>query len=292
MIWLRLCRRLLPCPHSRVARTSIVSAAIVVSTLSITPESYSAAVKWHLPLSEEGRLLLPALSAYSYRIICGADTLTIEFWNVETTQEITLTAPFNVCDTVEVIAQLVHPLVGASVALREFVTASEVAATLTQPPAPQQISPPAPGRLTIAGTKSFWADVSDRSGTRLSQGLSLTLAGELSRDVSIRGSFSDRGLRDSRLVTRRFSELENVYLEVEAPHVTGVFGSFTQRQDQFRFLSYQRRVEGLEFTVRGKSVATTTTLAIPRGNYGEYTFTTTDGNYGPTNYGVRTENLV
>lgn len=185
------------------------------------------------------------------------------------------------CDSILVVTRLEHKFAFNPYSLRPYITttqlssvpeprvdtASGVAATATN--------------LKVAGSKSFYADVSDQGRTTLAQGLTMTVTGDLGHDVSVRGSFSDRGLRDNRLVTRRFSELENIYLEVESPRLRSVFGNFVQKQTQFSLIRFQRSVQGLKLAYRLPSSQTELSVAVPLGNYGQHEFVTTDGFYGP-----------
>ncbi|MGB5137158.1 MAG: hypothetical protein WBP29_01350 [Candidatus Zixiibacteriota bacterium] len=185
------------------------------------------------------------------------------------------------CDSILIITQSKQGLQTAPYSIRPYVTTTQIATVGEPVDTPAGSAGRAGSNLKIAGSKSFSADVSDRGRTTLAQGLIMTVTGDLGHDISVRGSFSDRGLRDNRLVTRRFSELENIYLEVESPKMRSVFGNFQFRQDKFQIIPYQRNVQGLQLAHFTPRQRTETTVSAPQGNFGQFEFTTADGFYGP-----------
>jgi hypothetical protein len=219
----------------------------------------------------------------AFFLICGADTLQRGRDFVVGDSVITFCIASPDCDTVQIVRWRDYDLVGRRYALHEFESSS--GSEVPDLVAPSQTTtaelPTASANLKVSGTKSFFADVSENGRTNLSQGLALTLAGDIGNGVIVKGSFSDRGLRDSRMVTKRFSELDNVYLEVESRRLSGVFGSYQFREDRFRYLNMSRTVQGLGVKYRTGRGTVESSVSVPPGNFSEYTFTTTDGFYGP-----------
>jgi hypothetical protein len=219
----------------------------------------------------------------AFFLICGADTLHRgSDFSVNDSVVTFLVDGFD-CDTVQIVRWRDYDLVGKRYALHEFVSGSGGEVPDLAPPlqtTPAQLPVPS-ANLKVSGTKSFFADVSENGKTNLSQGLALTLAGDIGNGVIVKGSFSDRGLRDSRMVTKRFSELDNVYLEVESRRLSGVFGSYQFKEDRFRYLNMSRNVQGLGVKYRTGRGTVESSVSVPPGNFSEYTFTTTDGFYGP-----------
>ncbi|MCK4857629.1 MAG: hypothetical protein KAT58_06665, partial [candidate division Zixibacteria bacterium] len=193
---------------------------------------------------------------------------------------VTLNVPILNSDTLYLIAFSDSPLLRRQYSLRPFRTQLS-----TAPVADHEKSvvtrPTTPAGLKISGTKSFSADFSDRGRTNFSQGLALTLSGDIGHGIMVRGSFSDRGLRDSRLVTKRFSQLENVYLEVESEHLNGKFGNFELREDRFHYLRLVRNVQGLSLQYHSDNYSVESSLSLPPGNFATNSFTAVEGDYGP-----------
>ena len=213
-------------------------------------------------------------------IDCAGDTLRPDTGFKINGSKLCLLGQSN-CDSLLVVSSSVRALPGLSYAIRPYVTTTQIA-TVGEPVDKPATSPEsANSSLKISGSKSFSADVSNRGRTTLAQGLTMTVTGDLGHEISVRGSFSDRGLRDNRLVTRRFSELENIYLEVESPRVRSIFGNFQFQQNRFQLIPYQRSVQGLQLAYFTPQQRTETTVSVPQGNFGQYEFTTTDGFYGP-----------
>ncbi len=192
------------------------------------------------------------------------------------------------CERYTLILHRDYPLLRRTFSLRPYATAGDRPLAGEPPDVEKKETRRSRSNLQITGAKSFSADLSDRGGTNLSQGLTMTVTGDLGKDVMVRGSFSDRGLRETRLVTRRFSELESMYLEVASPRLRSVFGSFTLLRDRFRFMSLERKVQGLQVAYSGRQSLTEVAAAVPQGRFGSHEFATEDGNYGP--YRLRGEN--
>ncbi|MBK7091611.1 MAG: hypothetical protein IPH59_07815 [bacterium] len=214
-------------------------------------------------------------------IDCRGDTISLTDQVDSLSSRVCLGEAAQKCDSVMVVTRLDHRLSSNPFSLRPYLTTTQLASVPEPKADTVRGIGAAKSNLKVAGSKSFYADVSDRGRTTLAQGLTMTVTGDLGHDVSVRGSFSDRGLRDNRLVTRRFSELENIYLEVESPKFRSVFGNFQQQQTQFSLIAYQRSVQGLQLAYTLPTSRTEFAVAVPLGNYGEHEFVTRDGNYGP-----------
>lgn len=212
---------------------------------------------------------------------CRGDTLSVGRELVWREDRLCLRERTHSCDSILIIARIANRFALGPYRLRPYITTTQMA-SVPEPAVEPPRGPVTPAtNLKIAGSKSFYADVSDRGRTTLAQGLTMTVTGDLGHDVAVRGSFSDRGLRDNRLVTRRFSELENIYLEVESPRLRSVFGNFQQRQTQFSLIGYQRSVQGLQMAYTPPHNYSEFAVAVPLGNYGQHEFVTDDGFYGP-----------
>jgi len=272
-----------PCrDRCRAARIGPVIGLIAICAFPLIAQDHSGLVVERKFASVAGNCLPIGTGETLQAVIaCGDDTLRAGIDYVVSDGRLCLLAGRTGCDSATAVLGRDYSLIGRTFALREYGTAG----ALAQTPSPQTSIAAAPVRsqskLKVSGSKSFYADVSDRGRSNLSQGLTMSVTGEIAPGVLVRGSFSDRGLRDNRLVTRRFSELENVYLEVESPRLHSVFGSFPLRRDRFRFLTMERRVQGLELEYRQPRVRTEASVSVPQGNFLDNQFTTEDGNYGP-----------
>jgi hypothetical protein len=183
-------------------------------------------------------------------------------------------------DTVDLVRYFESGLIGERYQLHEFVT-TEKQIEPRPPPVTTAPRPQPTADFKIGGAKTFSADLSDRRAVSFSQGLGLTLSGDIGHGIIVKGSFSDRGLRDNRLVTRRFSELENVYLEVESQQLRGRFGNFELRRDEFEYLRLTRNVQGLELGYQGTNYRVETSLSIPPGSFATNSFEASESDYGP-----------
>ncbi len=271
-----------PCrDHCRAARIGPVISLIFICAFSLIAQDRSGLISERkIALSAGDCLPVGAGETLRSIIACG-DTLRAGTDYVVNEDRVCLLKGRVGCDSVTALLGRDYSLIGRTFALREYGTTSARAQVPT-PQTPNTGAPPrSQSKLKVSGSKSFYADVSDRGHSNLSQGLTMSVTGEIAPGVLVRGSFSDRGLRDNRLVTRRFSELENVFLEMESPRLHSVFGSFALRRDRFRFLTLERRVQGLEWEYRQQRVKTEASVSVPQGNFLDNQFTTEDGNYGP-----------
>jgi hypothetical protein len=234
-------------------------------------------------LASDGSLVNAIGGDTAFFLICGADTLRRgrDFVVGDSVIRFCIASPD--CDTVQIVRWRDYDMVGRRYALHEFESSSggEVPELAVPSQTASAKLPTTSSNIKVSGTKSFSADVSENGRTNLSQGLALTLSGDIGNGVVVKGSFSDRGLRDSRMVTKRFSELDNVYLEVESRRLSGVFGSYQFKEDRFHYLNMSRNVQGLGVKYRTGRGTVESSVSVPPGNFSEYTFTTTDGFYGP-----------
>lgn len=230
-------------------------------------------------ISESVAVELPYGS--DFLLMRGADTLRLERDFSLEYGRIKLMQPHPDPDTLVLIWQRDLGLLDRQYALRPFMSVSSEGQAGEPAPLYVERKENSTGKLKLSGTKTFWADVSDQGRVDLSQGLALTLSGDLGHDILVRGSFSDRGLRESRLVTKRFSELQNIYLEVESPQLSGRFGNFELREERFAYLNFVRLVQGLSVGYRTDDYSLGSSLSVPPGNFGTNSFLTQQGFYGP-----------
>lgn len=272
----RLLARVLFC-----ALLTLTSCSSLMAQATGSPSGFPTIVIKHLARIENNRVLLPFHYDSSTQVVCQNDTLRLGSDFIVSDNEITLLNGAASCDTITLISTSRYLLVKQHYSLHEFRTNSQV----PEPPLPSVFETSQPvvstSNLRVSGAKTFSADVSDRGATSLSQGLAMTLTGDIGRGITVHGSFSDRGLRDSRLVTKRFSELDNVYLEVESERLSGVFGTYQFKEDRFRYLNLTRNVQGLGVKYRLPNHSIESSISTPPGNYAEFTLATADGNFGP-----------
>ncbi|MFH2055891.1 MAG: hypothetical protein ABIJ61_08030 [bacterium] len=233
------------------------------------------------------RILVPNDSGYfvgeldeEWLLLCGADTLTPGQDYEVRDGSLHLVDSTTCCDTLRLLRHLPLSTTPQRYFLHELVT-ERSPVTRDLPVESQPIKENTPSSFQVSGTKTFSADLSDRRQAGLSQGLALTLSGDIGHGIIVRGSFSDQGLRDDRLVTRRFSELDNVYLEVESEHLSGRFGSYKLVQNRFNYLQLNRQVQGLSLQYQDAGYQVATTLSLPPGNFVSNSLVVREGDYGP-----------
>lgn len=233
------------------------------------------------------QVLTPTDSGYAvgrpdstWQVVCGGDTLSPENdYRIE--DGLLMLADATACDDTLKLVRTSLPWSGPQRYFLHELVSDRLPQMDAPPVEPHLIRESTPSSFKVSGTKTFSADISDRRQADLSQGLALTLSGDIGHGIIVRGSFSDRGLRDDRLITRRFSELDNVYLEVESEKLSGRFGSYTLVQDRFAYLALSRQVQGLSLNYHDAGYEVSTTLSLPPGNFVSNSLEVREGDYGP-----------
>lgn len=136
-------------------------------------------------------------------------------------------------------------------------------------PSPSIASPlrnlPSPSRLQWQGHKSFSVTASEATSTDWSQGMELSVEGELLKGLTLSAALSDRqvgtGSRYSSRDGSRLGDLERFYIEAQSNRFRGRWGEL--RLDQRGTSS--RRVSGLQTRVSGNQHTFESFIARPKG---------------------------
>lgn len=140
---------------------------------------------------------------------------------------------------------------------------------------------PSPSRLQWQGHKSFSVTASEATSTDWSQGMELSVEGELLKGLTLSAALSDRqvgtGSRNSSRDGSRLGDLERFYIEAQSSRFRGRWGEL--RLDQRGTSS--RRVSGLQTRVSGNQHTFESFVARPQGETRRIQIAVREGVHGP-----------
>ena len=143
--------------------------------------------------------------------------------------------------------------------------------------------------LQISGSKSFSLDLGSSEAFSLSQGLNLTVSGDLTKEVKVLALISDQGKGGTPAgTTKRLEELDKILMQVTSPNFNGFLG------DQYLTLEgnlagrYEKKLQGASSEVKLKENSLSVSYASSRGKYYHNSFSGIEGKQGP--YYLKGEN--
>jgi hypothetical protein len=133
--------------------------------------------------------------------------------------------------------------------------------------------------LSIRGSKGFSIETGAGAGG-LSQSLNLTVKGNLVPGLRTSAHIFDKTATGTG-VTRRLEELDKIYVEAESDDFRGVFGDFDYVGKDDRFLSFRRKLTGLNAEYSSAGNGLKGAAAFFPGEYESIVFDGQDGRLGP-----------
>ena len=133
--------------------------------------------------------------------------------------------------------------------------------------------------LTISGSKGFSIQTGEAGGG-LSQSLNLTVRGNLVPGLRTSAHIFDK-TAGGGAVTQRLEELDKIYVEAESDHFKGIFGDFDHIERRDEFLSFQRKLTGLNAEYSRDNHNVRGSAAFFPGEYASITINGIDGRLGP-----------
>ena len=143
--------------------------------------------------------------------------------------------------------------------------------------------------LTFGGSKTF--DISTGSGREasLNQTLRLNISGNITEDIVLRASISDQNTPLSpEGDTKELDEIDRVMIELEGKSFKIDMGDTDLKNDMGRWLSYQRRLSGMNAVVKKGNFVVFGSGANSEGRRMSIRLSPVEGNQGP--YRLTAEN--
>lgn len=136
--------------------------------------------------------------------------------------------------------------------------------------------------LATTGTVYRNLTLSPFGGSDFSGGLQLQLQGMLSKDITVSGVLSDQSLPiQPEGTTQTLDEIDKVYLHVSHPIFQIMAGDIDYNLQSGKYLTVNRKLEGLKSTFEFEKWSGQSTLAGTKGRYYKLSFKGTDGSQGP-----------
>ncbi len=134
------------------------------------------------------------------------------------------------------------------------------------------------GTLTVRGSKSVQVSSGNRRDLTVDQNLRLSIAGQLTRDISVRAALSDDNLPVvPEGNTTELRDIDKVLVELTAPHWRATLGDFVALRGGTVFGNYRRKLQGFSIAAEGVDVL----AGSPRGRYRTVEIRGQEANQGP-----------
>ena len=165
----------------------------------------------------------------------------------------------------------------------------EVSNIFTSPLSQISGDKPFSSNLQISGSKSFSFDLGNVESFSLSQGLNLTLSGNLTKEVKVLALISDQGRGGTPDgTTKRLEELDKVLMQVNSPNFNGYLGDQYLSFDGNLSGRYDKKLEGVSAEGKFNENSVSISYASSKGKYFLNSFTGVEGKQGP--YYLKGEN--
>lgn len=169
------------------------------------------------------------------------------------------------------------------------VSAKAASGIFTSPLAQVSADKPFSSNLQISGGKSFSFDLGNVESFSLSQGLNLSLSGNVTRDVKVLALISDQGRGGTPDgTTKRLEELDKVLMQVTSPNFSGYLGDQYLSFDGNLSGRYDKKLEGVSAEGKFNENSISASYATSQGKYYLNSFTGVEGKQGP--YYLKGEN--
>ncbi len=149
------------------------------------------------------------------------------------------------------------------------------------------------GNLSLSGAKSFRFNARSAGTSDFSQSLDLTVSGELTPGLMIRGAVSDRGYDPAYgTANSRLNELNKINLELESSRLLARIGDIEVQNRLPLTQGRSKRMAGAWVRVRDPSWYVEAAAARPKGLFETVRLAGEDGVQGPYRIGSRSEPIV
>ncbi len=135
--------------------------------------------------------------------------------------------------------------------------------------------------ITLGGTKSFRFSSSKSGNAGFNQTLDLNLSGHLAKNLTLKGTISDRGYNPSYGTSNsRLNELDKINLKIESPNFSAQIGDIVvgaKKNSQMR----EKKISGLDVSVHNRNMRIGMIASRPKGQYHSVSFLGEDNMQGP-----------
>lgn len=135
-----------------------------------------------------------------------------------------------------------------------------------------------PSDISIRGSKGFSIEAGEGAGG-LSQFLNLTINGNIVSGLRTSAHISDKS--GNAGAARRIEEIDRIYIDAESDYFKGTFGDFEYVRENDMFLTFRRKLTGLDANYGKGEFSVSGAAAFFPGEYSSISIAGVDGRLGP-----------
>lgn len=138
------------------------------------------------------------------------------------------------------------------------------------------------GDLQVSGSKTIQVSSGSRREMTVDQNLRLSIAGQLTPEISVRAFLSDDNLPVvPEGNTEELRDIDKVLVELTAPEWRATLGDFVARREGTTFGDYRRKLQGISLTADPGPTEFEVLAGSPRGRYRTLQVRGRESNQGP-----------
>jgi hypothetical protein len=146
----------------------------------------------------------------------------------------------------------------------------------------QRIQPATLTEVSISGAKTFRFMSQTAGNADFGQSLDLDIEGQLSQDLKVIGSISDRGFNPSYGTSNsRLEELDKVNLRLESSSFYAQVGDILLKKRLFQNSPGEKKISGASMAIGGNHLNINAVAARPKGRFTTLSLSGVDGIQGP-----------
>lgn len=138
--------------------------------------------------------------------------------------------------------------------------------------------------LNSSGSLSRAINIGTNQNAGLNSNFDLQISGQLSKDVSLRASISDKNvaLQDGGF-SQRLNEFDNIFIEMYAKNWRVKAGDVDLQNNETQYLRFNKKVSGIDLQafLSPDKTKVEASGAVVKGQFSQYKFTGVEGNQGP-----------
>ena len=137
------------------------------------------------------------------------------------------------------------------------------------------------GNLKTEGNLRRGVNIGNNQSLVMQSGMDLKIEGKLSKNIKLKAVLSDDNLPQAYAgISKSYKDFNRIYIQLNGNQWQATGGDLILKNQNSRFLKYQRKIQGLAFET-GKNNKVSTKAGIVDGQYNRMQFAAQEGNSGP-----------
>lgn len=218
----------------------------------------------------------------SETLFCDDDIVAKSAYSIDYNRGLLIIREFPDCDSIRAVYSYLE--LGIPSRLRHRFPVGS-GGQLYQSPSPTR-NPgmfPEGSRLVHSGSLLRGIKIGSRRDASVESAFQLEAYGAIAEDIEISATLSDQDLPiQPEGTSEKIAQLDQVYIDVNAPHFGATFGDFTAEfSPQSEFTNYERRLSGVRLQGMSNLITGEVVGAVLEGIWATDEFSGTEGNQGP-----------